>query len=220
MQMAHSSYPDSPLGPDAFREYESLLVQDYEELVKKSESKSIEPKDNNLQENLTFEDEGWSQLTSIEKDIPHLEASSSGRDLYDSNLIGCTEDVGQKMVVSVHHFPMILCPFSPRVFVLPSEGSIADAYLSAEHEDSLSPGLPPLSTGLPSDGDDFPPGATLTAHFLYHLAAKVINSMLALTFMFSFIAMPSSNLFYLSPFVFNVYVYHLSLATYINPASE
>jgi hypothetical protein len=181
MQMAHSSYPDSPLGPDAFREYESLLVQDYEELVKKS-SKSIEPKDNNLQENLTFEDEGWSQLTSIAKDIPHLEASSSGRDLYDNILIGCTEDVRKKLVVSVHHFPMILCPFSPRVFVLPSEGSIAEAYLSAEHEDSLSPGLPPLSTGLPSDGDDFPPGATLTAHFLYHLVAKVISSMLALTF--------------------------------------
>ncbi|XP_062153006.1 sec1 family domain-containing protein MIP3 isoform X2 [Alnus glutinosa] len=172
-EMAHSSYPDSPLGPDAFREYESLLVQDYEELVKKSESKSIEPKDNNLQEKLIFEDEGWSQLTSIEEDIPHLEASSSGRDLYNNNLIGCTEDVGQKLVVSVHHFPMILCPFSPRVFVLPSEGSIAEAYLSAEQEDSLSPGLPPLSTGLPSEGDDFPPGASLTAHFLYHLAAKM-----------------------------------------------
>ncbi|RZB75621.1 Sec1 family domain-containing protein MIP3 isoform B [Glycine soja] len=68
---------------------------------------------------------------------------------------------------------MILCPISPRVFVLPSEGLVAEAYLSAEHEDSISPGLPPLSTGLLSDADDVPPGATLTAHFLYHLAAKM-----------------------------------------------
>lgn len=172
-EIAHSVYPESPLGPDAFHEYESLLVQDYEELVKKAESKSTQPFDKNLQDNLTFEDEGWSRLTSSEEGFPHLEASSSGRDLDHKNLIGHTEDVGQKLVVSVHHFPMLLCPFSPRVFVLPSEGSIAEAYLSAEHEDSLSPGLPPLSTGLPSDGDDVPPGATLTAHFIYHLAAKM-----------------------------------------------
>lgn len=182
MQIAHSVYPESPLGPDAFHEYESLLVQDYEELVKKAETKSTQPFDKNLQDNLTFEDEGWSRLTSGEEGFPHLEASSSGRDLDHKNLIGHTEDVGQKLVVSVHHFPMLLCPFSPRVFVLPSEGSIAEAYLSAEHEDSLSPGLPPLSTGLPSDGDDVPPGATLTAHFIYHLAAKVTTSMRVITF--------------------------------------
>ncbi|KAG6722917.1 hypothetical protein I3842_03G185600 [Carya illinoinensis] len=170
-EMAHSSYPDSPLGPDAYHEYESLLVQDYEELVKKSKTKSTLPKDNNLRETSTFEDEGWSQLTSSEGDIPPLESSLTGRDIYDK--IGHPEDIGQKLVVSVHHFPMILCPFSPRVFVFPSKGSIAEAYLSAEHKDSLSPGLPPLSTGLLSDGDDVSPGATLTAHFLYHLAAKM-----------------------------------------------
>ncbi|KAK4577813.1 hypothetical protein RGQ29_028080 [Quercus rubra] len=172
-EISHSAYPDSPLGPDAFHEYESLLVQDYEELVKKAETKSTQPEDKSLQDNLPFEDEGWSRLTSSEEGFPRIEASSSGRDIYNNNLIGHAEDVGQKLVVSVHHFPMLLCPFSPRVFVLPSEGSIAEAYVSAEHEDSLSPGLPPLSTGLPSDGDDVPPGATLTAHFLYHLAAKM-----------------------------------------------
>ncbi|KAF3444005.1 hypothetical protein FNV43_RR13695 [Rhamnella rubrinervis] len=170
-EVAHSAYPDSPLGPDAFHEYESLLVQDYEELVKKGVTKSKQPESSNLKENLISEDEGWSELTSVE-DI-HVEASPSGRGYYKDNLIDHTEDVGQKLVVSVHHFPMILCPFSPRVFVLPSEGSIAEAYLSVEHEDAFSPGLPPLSTGLPSDGDDTPPGATLTAHFLYHLAAKM-----------------------------------------------
>ncbi|PNX93714.1 hypothetical protein L195_g016871 [Trifolium pratense] len=31
--MSHSVFPDSPLGPDAYHEYESLLVQDYEELI-------------------------------------------------------------------------------------------------------------------------------------------------------------------------------------------
>lgn len=172
-EIAHSAYPDSPLGPDAFHEYESLLVLDYEELVKKCETKSRQSGDTSLLENLTLEDEGWSQLGPIEESISQIEARPSPRDLYQDNSVGRTEDVGQKLVVSVHHFPMILCPFSPRVFILPSEGAIAEAYLSTEHEDSLSPGLPPLSTGLPPDGDDIPPGATLTAHFLYHLTTKM-----------------------------------------------
>ncbi|KAL6967882.1 Sec1 domain-containing protein mip3 [Sarracenia purpurea var. burkii] len=59
------------------------------------------------------------------------------------------------------------------VFVLHSKGSVAEAYLSAPHENSLSPGLPPLSTGSPLDGGDVPPGVTLMAQFLYHLAAKM-----------------------------------------------
>ena len=179
MQIGHSAYPDSPLGPDAFHEYESLLVQDYEELAKKYATKSKQPEHSNLKENLnmTSEEEGWSQLTSLEEDATHLDASPSRRDFYKDNLLGGTEDVGQKLVVSVHHLPMILCPLSPRVFVLPSEGSMAEAHLSVEHEDAFSPGLPPLSTGSPFDGDDTPPGATLTANFLYHLAAKVITTM-------------------------------------------
>ncbi|KAK9284239.1 hypothetical protein L1049_023408 [Liquidambar formosana] len=172
-EIAHSAYPDSPLGPDAFHEYQSLLVQDYEEIVKKCETKSRWPEDGIFQENLNLEDEGWSQLTSSEVDNPHLVASSIRRDSYEDNPIGRTGDVGKDLVVSVYHFPMIFCPLSPRVFVLPSEGSVAEAYLSAKHEDSLSSGLPPLSTGLPSDGDDVPPGATLTAHFIYHLATKM-----------------------------------------------
>ncbi|XP_022740120.1 sec1 family domain-containing protein MIP3 isoform X2 [Durio zibethinus] len=172
-EVAHSAYPDSPLGPDAFREYESLLLQDYEELVKKCGTKSVQSVDSNMQENLTFEDEGWSRLTSTEEDVPSHEASSTGKNLCEDSPRGKRVDLGQKLIVSVHHFPLILCPFSPRVFVLPSEGSVAEACLSAEHEDSLSAGLPSLSTGLPSDGDEIPPAATLTAHFLYHLAAKM-----------------------------------------------
>ena len=175
MQIAHSVYPDSPLGPDAFHEYESLLVQDYEELVKKDEKKALPSEDRILEKCISSEDEGWSRLTSSEEDITQLEASSSGRDSYEDVLTSHREDVGQKLVVSVHHFPMILCPFSPRVFVLPSEGLIAEACLSPENVDSLSPGLPPLYTGMPPDGDDIPPGATLTAHFLYHFAAKVMT---------------------------------------------
>lgn len=174
--MAHSAFPDSPLGPDAYHEYESLLVQDYEELNKKSGTK---PRlfGSNLQAKANFEDGGRSQFPSSGEDVPHLEASSSGRDFYEHNPLDYTEDAVLKLVVSVHHFPMILCPISPRVFVLPSEGLVAEAYLSAEHEDSISPGLPPLSTGMLSDTDDVPPGATLTAHFLYHLAAKVTIDM-------------------------------------------
>lgn len=156
MQIAHSAYPDSPLGPDAFHEYESLLVQDYEELVKKDKKNSRRTEGSNL------------------KDISQHETRLSARDFIEDKSVADTEDVGKKLVVSVHHFPMILCPFSPRVFVLPSEGSVGNAYLSVKHEDALSPGLPPLSTGLLSDGDDIPAGATLTANFLYHLAAKVL----------------------------------------------
>lgn len=150
-----------------------MLVLDYEELVKKRDTKSRQSGDGGLLENLTLEDEGWSQLGPIEDSISQIQARTTARDLDEDNSMGRMGDVGQKLVVSVRHFPMILCPFSPRVFVLPSEGAVADAYLSTEHEDSLSPGLPPLSTGLPPDGDDIPPGATLTAHFLYHLATKV-----------------------------------------------
>ncbi|KAK8686949.1 hypothetical protein V6N13_085783 [Hibiscus sabdariffa] len=66
-EVAHSAYPDSPLGPDAFREYESLLLQDYEELTENSDLKSGQSVDNNMKGNLTFEDEGWSRHTSTEK---------------------------------------------------------------------------------------------------------------------------------------------------------
>ncbi|KAK7300303.1 hypothetical protein RJT34_11146 [Clitoria ternatea] len=165
-ETAHSVFPDSPLGPDAYDEYESLLVQDYEELVKKSGARPGQAKFN-------FEDEGRSQFPSSGEDFPTFDVSSSGRDFYEHNPLDYVEDAVLKLVVSVNHFPLILCPISPRVFVLPSEGLVAETYLSAEHEDSISPGLPPLSTGVFSNADDVPPGATLTAHFLYHLAAKM-----------------------------------------------
>ncbi|GLT49767.1 hypothetical protein SLA2020_233010 [Shorea laevis] len=168
-EAAHSAYPDSPLGPDAFREYESLLLLDYKELTKKCQAKSGWPTDSNIHGNLTLNNEGWSQIVSSEEDV----SISAQKGLQEDSLGGKMEDVGAKLVVSVHHFPMILCPFSPRIFVLPSEGSVSEACLSAECEDSLSPGFPPLSTGLPSDADEVPPGATLTAHFLYHLAVKM-----------------------------------------------
>lgn len=174
MQIAHSAYPDSPLGPDAFREYGSLLVQDYEELLKRCEAKSKQSGGCNAKENLIADDDGWSQLTSSKEETSAVESGSGAKETYEDEPTGHVEDVGQKLFVSVHHFPLILCPLSPRVFVLPSEGSVAEAYLSAQHENSLSPGLPPLSAGLPPDGEDTPPGATLTAQFLYHLAAKVL----------------------------------------------
>ncbi|KAL9297749.1 hypothetical protein ACSQ67_023645 [Phaseolus vulgaris] len=166
MQTAHSAFPDSPLGPDAYHEYESLLVQDYEELVKKSRTKPGQGK-------LHVEDGGRSGFPSSVEDVLNLEASPSGRDFYENNPLDYVEQSVLKLVVSVYHFPMILCPISPRVFVLPSEGLVSEAQLSTKHEDSISLGLPPLSTGILSDADDVPPGATLTAHFLYHLAAKM-----------------------------------------------
>jgi len=174
MQTAHSAFPDSPLGPDAYHEYESLLVQDYEELVKKSRTKPGQGK-------LHVEDGGRSGFPSSVEDVLNLEASPSGRDFYENNPLDYVEQSVLKLVVSVYHFPMILCPISPRVFVLPSEGLVSEAQLSTKHEDSISLGLPPLSTGILSDADDVPPGATLTAHFLYHLAAKVTSYKHSLT---------------------------------------
>lgn len=182
-QISHSAYVDSPLGPDAFHEYESLLLQDYEELVKKTEKKALHSHQQNEirqsaesdhQAKLVSDDDSWSQLASGEEYDTKFEASTArGRDDDSINLTEA-EDGSTRLLVSVNHFPMVLCPISPRVFVLPSEGTVAEACLSNDHEDSLSPGLPSICTGLPSDGEDFPPGATLSAHFLYHLAAKVV----------------------------------------------
>ncbi|KAJ0973285.1 hypothetical protein J5N97_021244 [Dioscorea zingiberensis] len=200
-EIAHSAYVDSPLGPDAFHEYESLLLQDYEEHRKRHEKKGSPLLQNknikqsadgghlpslqhekisksegvDRQEALNFEDVGWSTVDSSIDSDANVETSSSIRGAHDDGLINSmeVEDSSAKLVVSVHHFPMIVCPLSPRAFVFPSEGIIAEACLSNENEDALSPGLPSICSGLSSDGEDIPPGATLTAHFLYHLAAKM-----------------------------------------------
>lgn len=152
-EIGHSAYPDSPLGPDAYHEYQILLIQDYEELMKKNKNS------NELKENPIFEDEGWLQL-----DTPKTPAFPSSKDMFNG---------GQKLIVYVHHFPLILCPFSPKFFVLPSEGSIAESSLSVDQENSISSGLPPLSTGTFHDGEDVPAGVALTAQFLYHLTTKM-----------------------------------------------
>ncbi|ERN02124.1 hypothetical protein AMTR_s00045p00170740 [Amborella trichopoda] len=169
-EIAHSAYIDTPLGPDAFREYESLLLQDYEEfmckhkLVKPDEAEETKP-----HEEVLLEDEGWQQLDSNEELTSSPGSGSTERLLGQSN----ASKGSSKLTVSVTHFPMILCPLSPGVFVLPSEGAVAEACLSIDHDDSVSPGLPAISNGAASDGEDIPPGATLTAHFLYHLAEKM-----------------------------------------------
>ncbi|KAF8407555.1 hypothetical protein HHK36_006689 [Tetracentron sinense] len=94
--------------------------------------------------------------------------------------------VGEEMALKVARsvkFPLSkLIEFAPLLvvrlnldFLIRSKDgmvTVAEACLSMEYEDSLSPGFPPISTGLPSGGDEIPPGATLTAHILYHLAAK------------------------------------------------
>lgn len=170
-EVAHSTYPDSPLGPDAFHEYETLLVQDYMELNKRSETKSGPTGDTELKEG-PIEEEGWAQLPPIE-DISNFGSISNAGDSLENPQILHEESEEPKLVVSVLHFPMILCPLSPRVFVLPSEGTVTEAYLCTQHESSISPGLPPLSTKSDSYSEDIPPGASLTAQLLYHLAIKM-----------------------------------------------
>ncbi|KAK3118156.1 hypothetical protein QOZ80_9BG0695050 [Eleusine coracana subsp. coracana] len=48
-----------------------------------------------------------------------------------------------------------------------------DSPLGPDAFHSLSPGLPSISAGKPFDSDEVPPGVTLTAQFLYHLANKM-----------------------------------------------
>ncbi|XP_068662322.1 sec1 family domain-containing protein MIP3 isoform X2 [Aristolochia californica] len=178
-EIAHSAYIDSPLGPDAFHEYKSLLLQDYEELIKKYECKdhgSLQPdkpqeseeyKDH--QKRSVMDEAGWSHLATREDEIYGPGSPSVGRYLEEANM----GHRAQGMVVSVQHFPMILSPLSRNVFVLPSEGAISEACLSNVHDTSISPGLPPVLTSMQSESEDSSPGAILTAHFLYHLAAKM-----------------------------------------------
>lgn len=123
-----------------------------------------EPKDKNYRRDELETDVDWSRGDA---DIP-TNSISTAQETDGLNSSRCAE-----MVITVHHFPMIFSPLCPRVFVLPFHGAISEACLSYKHEYSLSPRLPPLSTGLTFDGDDIPPGAVLTAHFLYHFVAKV-----------------------------------------------
>ncbi|XP_071736208.1 sec1 family domain-containing protein MIP3-like isoform X2 [Rutidosis leptorrhynchoides] len=176
-EIGQSAYPDSPLGPDAYHEYQSLLVQDYEELTKKKKNNNLNNKNVNVKS--ISEDEGWLQLTPREENIPMSPSFSTTKDIHDDDVdhrigVHTGEDVGHKLFVRVHHFPLIICPFSPKFFVLPSEGSIAEAYLSPSEQDNcISSGLPPLSTGTFLDGEDVPAGVALTAQFLYHLTTKM-----------------------------------------------
>nr|GEX11754.1 sec1 family domain-containing protein MIP3 isoform X1 [Tanacetum cinerariifolium] len=172
-EIGQSVYPDSPLGPDAYHEYQSLLVQDYEEFMKKNNPNTAHNNNKEVKESLIPEDEGWLQLSPREPDTPKSPAFASTNDMYDVDRIDNAEDAGRKLIAYVQHFPLIICPFSPKFFVLPSEGSIAEAYLSAEQENSISSGLPALSTGKLHDGEDVPPGVALTAQFLYHLTTKM-----------------------------------------------
>ncbi|KAL6658404.1 hypothetical protein ACP70R_003990 [Stipagrostis hirtigluma subsp. patula] len=173
-EIGHSAYVDSPLGPDAFQEYETLLIQDHEELFKKYE-KSDKNKVNIQDTGSDFTsdtDNKYSKLGSGVHFGPNSETSPTERNLFDDD-IGNREERGRRLSVTVHHYPMIFSPISSRAFVLPSEGIIAGSCLSNHHEDSLGPGLPSVSTGKPIDSDEVPPGVTLTAQFLYHLANKM-----------------------------------------------
>ncbi|KAL8161290.1 hypothetical protein V2J09_012779 [Rumex salicifolius] len=169
-EAAHSGYHDSPLGPDAFHEYESLLLQDFEELINKSKKEHGSSAQSGMRENLNDDGEGWAELD--EKDVSNPVSPPVAGVVYGDSATA-EGNAENKFLVSVHHFPLILCPLSPKVFVLPSGGLVAEAFLSSKHEDSLSPALPSLSTGMGSNAEDTVPGAMLTAHFLYHMAAKM-----------------------------------------------
>lgn len=172
-EIGHSAYVDSPLGPDAFREYETLLIQDHDELLKKSENLDRH-KENIHKEasDFTSDFDNYSKWGSGVHYGSNSESSPTKRDFFDDEM-GQVEARGRRLFVAVRHFPMIFSPISSRVFVLPSEGIIADSSLSNHHEDSLGSGLPSISTDKPFDSDEVPPGVTLTAQFLYHLANKM-----------------------------------------------
>ena len=127
---------------------------DYEELLKLRKVNKVKPSTDNARvDSPLSHPENWS-IKSVEDNSPAV-----------------------RLNISVCHFPMVVCSISRRFFILPSEGAIAEASLSDQQIDSVSPGLPIISTGQTSDFDDIPPGATLTAHFLYYFAAKVFFSL-------------------------------------------
>uniref|UniRef100_A0A0D9XPH3 Sec1 family domain-containing protein MIP3 n=1 Tax=Leersia perrieri TaxID=77586 RepID=A0A0D9XPH3_9ORYZ len=172
-EVGHSAYVDSPLGPDAFREYETLLAQDHEELFKKYEKSDVQ-KDTIPYSEKDFISDG-DRYSKWEPGVHYgsnSESSPTKKDLF-SDESSQLETKGKRLSVTVCHFPMIFSPISSRTFVLPSESTMAESCLSNHHEDSLSPGLPSISTGRSLDGDETPPGVTLTAQFLYHLASKM-----------------------------------------------
>ncbi|KAK3119510.1 hypothetical protein QOZ80_9AG0671570 [Eleusine coracana subsp. coracana] len=169
-EVGHSAYVDSPLGPDAFREYETLLIQDHDELFKKHGNLDKNKDSHDMETDFTLHVDNKSG-SGMQYET-NSESSPTKRNLFDENLAQ-VEGRGRNFSVTVCHFPMIFSPISSRAFVLPSEGIIADSYLSNPHEDSLGPGLPSISAGKPFDSDEVPPGVTLTAQFLYHLANKM-----------------------------------------------
>ncbi|CAM6014712.1 unnamed protein product [Sphagnum balticum] len=146
-QDAHSACPETPLGTDSFREYTSLLLQDLQ-------LPSVTPKG----------DDASSYVQGDMESTPSRTGSteSDGRP-------------GLRLSITVEHLPMMLCPLTKGVFVLPSGSAEAEAPLSDNRPNSsLGPGLPAIDTGVPLDGDDYiPSGATLLAHMLQHFTAQL-----------------------------------------------
>ena len=129
MQVGHSAYVDSPLGPDAFREYETLLIQDHDELLKKYE-KLDRHKENihKTASDFNCDIDNYSKWGSGVHYGSNSESSPTKRDFFDDDM-GQVEARGRRSLsVAVRHFPMIFSPISSRVFVLSSEGIIDDMY--------------------------------------------------------------------------------------------
>ena len=128
MQVGHSAYVDSPLGPDAFREYETLLIQDHDELLKKYEK--LDRHKENIHKTVSdfnCDIDNCSKWGSGVHYGSNSESSPTKRDFFDDDM-GQVEARGRRLSVAVRHFPMIFSPISSRVFVLPSEGIIDDVY--------------------------------------------------------------------------------------------
>ena len=126
-----------------------------------------------LWESIAVKEEDRLWPTSNEATISGIEDNSPGKGLDNLRSTMTKEESWKQIEVSVKHFPMVFCPLSPRFFVLLSESAIAEPCLSDKFQNYLSPGLPPISMELTSDGDDIPLGATLIANFLHHLAGQM-----------------------------------------------
>eukprot|EP00249_Psilotum_nudum_P022712 c28618_g1_i1 orf=227-2896(+) len=174
-QEAHSAHPDTPLGSDAFHEYESLLLQDFQTLVKTAESEQIPERCGQFSLGKGPKDKDQQYLSNCADDEriePGIEVSREKSNVFDTR--ESKEFFGPGLSVIVKHFPMVFCPITSRTFVLPSGAAVAEAYLSAKVENSLGPGLPCIEIGKTSDGEDhIPPGGILLAHFLQHFSGQL-----------------------------------------------
>ncbi|KAJ7549057.1 hypothetical protein O6H91_07G038400 [Diphasiastrum complanatum] len=169
---AHATFPGTPLGTDAYAEYKNLLLQDFDTVSGTDPAHDQIVHDPKGEENIALAEVIQSQpeVNPQEHKESPLWAPESNEDR-DSR---AASEKKKSPTIQVYYIPLILCPLTPKIFVLPSGAAIAEAPLLDSPDYSLGPGLPGIDIGVPIDGEEhIPPGAILLAFFLQHLGSQL-----------------------------------------------